>query len=303
MLFDPAVVEAVIEATPEPVAVALLVCSFAGSAVVIGPAVAAAYLLGDRQTTATWIGIVAGFYAVMAAAKPFFAAPRPMVAPPFSEAALPAVLEPLYASAEPATRDAFPSGHTIAATAFWGLVAADSEIGRRRHRLAAAAAIAAVVGLSRIVLGVHYPGDVLGGALVGAAYLAAALWVRRAVGGDVPTVLALGLGAAALALLGPWAGRMAALVGVIAGGLLGWTLLVTLGAAPEPAPWWSSRRAAVVGAALGLVIGVGLATPGAVVGSRWRVPVFALAGCLLVVAPAATRRVRGRPVRTEGQKQ
>ncbi len=303
MLFDPAVVETVVEATPEPVAVALLVCSFAGSAVVIGPAVAAAYLLGDRRTTGTWIGIVAGFYAVTAAAKPFFGAPRPMVAPPFPEAALPTLFEPLYASAEPASRDAFPSGHTIAATAFWGLVAVDLEIGRRRHRLAAAAAIAATVGVSRVVLGVHYPGDILGGAVVGAAYLAAALWVRRAVGGDVPTVLALGLGAAALALLGPWADRMATLVGAIAGGLLGWALLVKLGAAPDPAPWWTPRRAAVVGAALGLVIAVGLATPGAVVGSRWKVPVFALAGCLLVAAPAVTRRLQGRPVRTEGQKQ
>ncbi|PSP15436.1 PA-phosphatase, partial [Halobacteriales archaeon QH_10_67_13] len=135
MLFDPEVVEAVVEATPDPVAAAFLVCSFAGSAVVIGPAAAAAYLLGDRRTTATWIGIVAGFYAVMAAAKPFFGTPRPMVAPPFPEAALPTVLEPLYASAEPATGDAFPSGHTIAATVFWGLVAVDLEIGRRRHRL------------------------------------------------------------------------------------------------------------------------------------------------------------------------
>ncbi|HYB30546.1 MAG TPA: phosphatase PAP2 family protein [Solirubrobacteraceae bacterium] len=57
----------------------------------------------------------------------------------------------------------FPSGHTAAAAAFAGGVGRVMPIaGVPLH------ALAAVVGYSRVHTGVHYPGDVLGGALLGA---------------------------------------------------------------------------------------------------------------------------------------
>jgi PAP2 superfamily len=62
----------------------------------------------------------------------------------------------------PASRS-FPSGHTAAATAF------ASGVGRVLPLAGVPLhALAALVGYSRVHTGVHYPGDVLGGALLGA---------------------------------------------------------------------------------------------------------------------------------------
>ncbi|MFB6151678.1 MAG: phosphatase PAP2 family protein [Haloarculaceae archaeon] len=74
----------------------------------------------------------------------------------------------------------FPSGHAIAATVVYGgaLVAFD-RLGDARATVAAAALVAAV-GLSRVVLGVHYLGDVLAGFAVGIAVLAPLAWAVEA---------------------------------------------------------------------------------------------------------------------------
>ncbi|WP_111766924.1 phosphatase PAP2 family protein [Nakamurella deserti] len=70
----------------------------------------------------------------------------------------------------PATRRApakssssFPSGHTASAIAFLVVVAR-----RRRRSTAPLAASATVVGLARVSTGLHYPSDVLAGAVIGA---------------------------------------------------------------------------------------------------------------------------------------
>ena len=58
----------------------------------------------------------------------------------------------------------FPSGHTVVATVVWGLLALFGRIPK-----AAAVAIVLLVMLSRLYLGLHYLGDVLGGAVIGSA--------------------------------------------------------------------------------------------------------------------------------------
>jgi undecaprenyl-diphosphatase len=66
----------------------------------------------------------------------------------------------------------FPSGHTLHAVAF-SLVAAS-------HYPALATPLAAftvLVALSRVVLGLHYPSDVLAGALLGCAVAAVSFWI------------------------------------------------------------------------------------------------------------------------------
>ncbi len=72
----------------------------------------------------------------------------------------------------------FPSGHTTAATIGAGLLAwaVTRHLRRRQARAAvwAAAAVWAVgVGVTRVVLGVHWPLDVVGGWLLGAGWLIA----------------------------------------------------------------------------------------------------------------------------------
>ncbi len=67
---------------------------------------------------------------------------------------------------------AFPSGHTQAAVAGWGYM------GARFRRLGVwilAVAMMTLIGFSRLYLGVHYPQDVIAGALFGAATLL--LWL------------------------------------------------------------------------------------------------------------------------------
>ena len=82
----------------------------------------------------------------------------------------------------------FPSGHSFTAALVYGLLAV--VVWRGRWGLGAGARIgltvalvglAALVGASRIVLGVHYATDVLGGFALAASWLAACLAVARVV--------------------------------------------------------------------------------------------------------------------------
>ncbi len=71
----------------------------------------------------------------------------------------------------------FPSGHATAATAGWGamalvLISLTTRWGTRVALFTTAALIAALVGISRIYLGVHQPTDVLAGWALGATWVA-----------------------------------------------------------------------------------------------------------------------------------
>jgi membrane-associated phospholipid phosphatase len=79
--------------------------------------------------------------------------------------------------------NSFPSGHTTAAAS---IAVALLLVVPAAHRLVAAsagAALTAVVGLAVVILGWHYPSDVLGGLLVvGAWGFAALAWLRLQAG-------------------------------------------------------------------------------------------------------------------------
>jgi undecaprenyl-diphosphatase len=59
----------------------------------------------------------------------------------------------------------FPSGHAASSMIFYTTMALALTIGTRRHRVAVAGAmlLSLLVGLSRVMLGVHWPSDVIGG--------------------------------------------------------------------------------------------------------------------------------------------
>jgi membrane-associated phospholipid phosphatase len=119
------------------------------------------------------VGIAAGLVTLL---KDAFDRARP----PLQDASLdPIGIVPASAS--------FPSGH--AATAFAAAVAIGLVHPRLRRPLLA---MAAVVAISRVYLGVHYVFDVVAGTLIGIAIGYAAAWAVQAVG-RAPTRLALRL--------------------------------------------------------------------------------------------------------------
>ncbi|MCG6967028.1 MAG: phosphatase PAP2 family protein [Chromatiaceae bacterium] len=74
------------------------------------------------------------------------------------------------------TRHSFPSGHTLSAFLFAGVLFAYCRSWPQRLLLLAAAAL---VGVSRVALGVHWPQDALAGAFSGLMIAGLAVWLTQ----------------------------------------------------------------------------------------------------------------------------
>ncbi|MCF2208608.1 phosphatase PAP2 family protein, partial [Halobacterium salinarum] len=160
-----------------------------------------------------------------------------------------------------------------------GGLAALVDVGGRRQRYAAGAAMVVVVSATRLALGVHYLVDVVAGAGVGVAVVGGVLAVTRrrvSYGFGLAVILAAG----AVAVAGPTTDAVAALGGA-AGGLVGWRIVAARGAVGR-----AVRPVAGVGAVVAAG-GVAAASVGVGAGA---IPVFgahAAAGAVFVGLPAA----------------
>lgn len=154
------------------------------------------------------------------------------------------------ARAQPDPDFGFVSGHVAGATAFClALLLAFAPLRRRRAAVLALAAWPMLMAVSRMVLGRHFLGDVLGGLCVGAAAALAARWLWS----PAPTRAAALLAVALLACLAtPWiAGLAPATVGQLLGlACLG--LALQFAGSPPDGPASPGRRVARVGVAVGL---------------------------------------------------
>ena len=119
------------------------------------------FLALDRRYWASGfvLGAVCGGWAVSFALKAAFDRPRPELVPHLMRA---------YFSS-------FPSGHSMMSAVVYGTLGSllSSLVTRRRLKvyfLGLAAALAGLVGVSRVYLGVHYPTDVLAGWSAGLAW-------------------------------------------------------------------------------------------------------------------------------------
>lgn len=204
MWFDATVVEWLVESLPVWFAFVMLFASYLGSVYIVGPATVLVYVRGTTWQSATWPGIIIGAYALFVAAKPLTDVPRPDVESPLAQESLPLVVAQLHQIAIDFDTGSFPSGHAIAATVFFGLVVVDLEISTRRKRLFGTAVLLAFIYLSRIALGVHYIEDVVGGALLGLAFLGCMLFARERLSNPAESMLGI---AAVLALGSIGAGR------------------------------------------------------------------------------------------------
>jgi len=122
-----------------------------------------------RARTAVWFGVVVACAEVLdQLLKLGFHRARPV---------------PLFGLAAPRSYS-FPSGHALVSCTFFGALAAiaAARTGSRALRwlyYAAAAALTAAIGFSRIYLGVHYPSDVLAGYAAAVAWMFIVAWARR----------------------------------------------------------------------------------------------------------------------------
>ena len=125
------------------------------------------------------------------------------------------------------TSEAFPSGHMVTAFTFAGLLILGLR--PRWPWVVLLLAAASIMGISRMVAGVHWPTDVLAGAVVGLASVAAAVWLvdrwpaARHARWPVPlavfvcAVCALGAPWVDVGYpQGAWANWLVALIGVVA---------------------------------------------------------------------------------------
>lgn len=205
----------------------------------------------DRRLAAYLVALALGAAALTTALKGTFAFPRPPGAGTAELADLfPAPLRGLYAVAATADGHSFPSGHATGAAVVWVGAATVVGVGSRRTRYAVAGAVAGLVALSRVVIGVHFAVDVVVGLVLGLLYLAVAnrLSARGARPGRGFS-LALAVAFAGVLLVG-FEFEPVALLGAALGARVVWGALgasVLAGAAP------ASRREGVVNLVVGLV--------------------------------------------------
>jgi len=131
-------------------------------AVLVLAVVAAAVLAGRPHAGVAAAAVMLGASVTTQLLKHVLAEPRPLPADQW--------LPP----------DAWPSGHTTAATAFAIALVLVTPAGHRRPVAMAGGLLVAAVGVALVVLGSHFPSDVLGGVCVAAAWGAAAVsWLGR----------------------------------------------------------------------------------------------------------------------------
>lgn len=225
---------AIREAASPAVTDAFVLITELGGLSVLLVALSVLYWVGDRESTATVIGYTLVALAVTLALKQWFTAPRP----PRS----------VQAVTERPDTAGFPSGHAISATVVYGGLVLARERLRDARYVVGAGSVIGLVGLSRIVIGVHYVGDVLAGYAVGAAVLAG-LWVTVRHRAGVACLVAA---AVAVGTIPITAGTEYALLGV--GGSLGGAsalLRVTPGDLPKPDT--ATQAVALVAAGLAFV--------------------------------------------------
>lgn len=138
-------------------------------------AVAALLFLSLRREALLFAATVAGGWIANTAAKHLVLRERPQIVPHLMEAGGPS----------------FPSGHAFNGAVVWvGMALAFAALSRRHSvrvtLIVGGMVVAAAIAWSRVVLGVHYPSDVVAGWLGGCgwAFLAAALFYPAVREGD-----------------------------------------------------------------------------------------------------------------------
>ena len=155
-----------------------------------------------------------------------FELPRPEE-PLLDPELVPWLIRPLYEATAFASSYGFPSGHATASTIVYGGLAAVLTVATKRRRYLSAAVLVAVVGLSRVALGVHFVVDIVVGTALGGLVVVLTVRGLRSVTDRVSVVLAAAIGTTGFYLFESGADLEAVLAAGIALGLFGgWQLVV-----------------------------------------------------------------------------
>lgn len=211
-LFDPEVNRSINEALPEVVVDAFgIVTRLGDGATLVAVAVLLYWFASPEERTkrAMVLAIAVSTLALVAGLKGIFEVQRPLFA-----------AEPPFAFA-PETYPGWstPSAHSMGAAAVYGALAVVIDAGKRWQRYVVAGAIIVTVPLSRVVLGVHYVGDVISGTVLGLALVAIALRITKR---SITPMFALSLGIAVAAFLLGSEEFVTMSIGASLGGLIAW---------------------------------------------------------------------------------
>lgn len=182
--FDPETNRAIHEAMPESMLDVLAIVTRLGDGATLVAVAILFYWFGaelDWRKRGMLMGIAIATLALNAGMKGILAVPRP-----FQVADLAfAVDSPGYST---------PSAHAMGAAAIYGGLAVVMETGRRWQRYLVAGLLIFSIALSRVVLGVHYLGDVVLGVVLGLLLVAGALYAVNESTESVLAIFAFALG-------------------------------------------------------------------------------------------------------------
>ncbi|MDG5818417.1 phosphatase PAP2 family protein [Natronococcus sp. A-GB7] len=222
VLFDPEVNRSINEALPRAVVEAFGVITTLGDGATLVAVAALLYWFGaaeDRHDRAmvlaiavTTLALVAGLKGILEVQRPLYAAEPPLAFAPETY--------PGWST---------PSAHAMGAASVYGALAVVTNVGKRWQRYAVAAALIVAIPFSRVVLGVHYVGDVILGVALGLALVAVALRITNR---SVTPMFALSLAIAVGAFLLGSEEYTTMAIGASLGGLVTWPLLEDRNAEP-----------------------------------------------------------------------
>lgn len=220
--FDPEVNRSINEALPQVVVEAFGIVTTLGDGATLVAVAALLYWFGaaeDRHDRAmvlaiavTTLALVAGLKGILEVQRPLYAAEPPLAFAP-----------------EQYPGWSTPSAHAMGAAAVYGALAVVMDVGKRWQRYAVAGALIVAIPFSRVVLGVHYVGDVILGAALGLGLVAVAL---RITSRSVTPMFALSLAIAIGAFLLGSEEYTTMAIGASLGGLVAWPVLEDRDAEP-----------------------------------------------------------------------
>ncbi len=250
---------AIRDLVPHEIALVFVVITAFGSPTILTVALSVLYWVDSRrEEVAAVVGYGFVAFAAVVALKAWFALPRPP--------------EALWLT--PTEGYGFPSGHATAAVVIYGGLSLELELVKDYRRAAGVAVIVGLIAISRVVIGVHYLGDVLAGLALGTAVLLGSRLLAR---GDPAFAFGLGALAALPAIALTGGGETAVgILGACLGGVVGSRTIAVLPDVPR-------RRQAAVLLAVGLPMVVVLVLLGEFLVDLWIVQALVQTALVLLV--------------------